>query len=249
MSHIPYNPPMLGPGSRASSTYPLLTLTPPTPRRMHSEDVLAPSMRSEPSGHAGVTASVGQLTLTGPGRATRAHGPRVDAFLPAGLAALAAGGKLLAAIGASATVQARYDHETQNVALGAALLVVGLGCAVTAAIMFGIDVHKERPSHAHGLKAISIGAAITLAAGAAVHQYAVIADNVPLAWGASCISAMGFAAVSVSLPRFFTYSEAQRGLCLARTQDRAIAEQILGSTGLALLTAFAGLKRLSLIHI
>ena len=238
MSSYSHKVPLFPPLPHTESTYPLVELPPPpiAAARVPAAD----SWAQRPLRPLHVIHRPTAAAARAPVRPSTSHGPRVEAWLPVSLAALAAGGKLLAAIGASATVQAGFDHSARDIAVGASLLGVGLSCAVTAAILFGVDAHRESPNNAHWLKAVSISAAVTLAAGAALHQYAVIIDRRAVAWGAYGISAMGFAAVSISLPRFFSYSEAQRGRSMARTQDRARLEQALGTVGLACLGAFAG---------
>ena len=168
----------------------------------------------------GLAAARLNLDVLDPPVHPRGRAPIVGVKWPLVLGAASSGGKLIAAIGASAAVRAKYTDTITDKVVSATLLAVGLGTAIVAALRFGADVQAQAPRRvAWGLKAISIGAAFTLAAGAAMRQVAESQRRAQLTWIGFMITFIGYALVSISLPNFFAYSEARRGLALIRGRD------------------------------
>lgn len=138
-------------------------------------------------------------------------------------AGLAAGGKLVSAMGAAGFVRAHYSGSAGDQAAGGALLGAGLTASLAAAWWFGRDAHAVWPQAAWRLKGISVSAALLLATGAALHQLGVSRDDPRLAWAACLPILAGYAAVWYALPRFFACSERRHGPAFARHRTQAQA--------------------------
>lgn len=192
---------------------------------------LEPSAQPAP-GYLPEIHSLGALdTLDAPVRQ-----PIVNAKRPLLLATAAAGGKLLMAIGASEAVRAARTPTRADKALAGLLLGGGLTAAVYAAMQFGADVHVLASSRrAWTLKVISVSAALTLSAASAMRQILIDSDTVGLTWLPYSMATLGFALLCVSLPEFFSFSEAYRGRAVLR--HRLLIERALGGAGFA--TGFA----------
>lgn len=164
--------------------------------------------------------------------------PFVACAWPLVWGAASSGGKLVASIGGSAAVRARFDGATSDKIISAVLLAAGLCTAVTAAWQFGRDVHAQAPPRvAWGLKTVSVSAALCLATGAALKQLSTSAKRPHLVWAAYAITLGGYGLVAISLPNFFAYSEAHRGLAIMR--HREPIRQALASVGMAVGFAWA----------
>lgn len=164
--------------------------------------------------------------------------PILGAQRPLWLAAAAAGGKLMMAVGASEVVRAARTSSVSDQALAGLLTGGGLVAAVFAALQFGQDVHAlASPERAWTLKAISISAALTLSAASAVRQVLLTNDNVGVTWLPYCLGTLGYVLLCISLPDFFSYSEAHRGRTIMR--HRLLFERGLGGAGFATGLAWA----------
>ncbi len=149
--------------------------------------------------------------------------PVFGTMRPLYLAAAASAGKLVSAIGASAAVKASYTDTLSDKIVAGALVGSGLTAAITAALMFGQDVHKRAPSKiAWAFKAVSISAALTLSAAAALHQLVVDSSTTDaMVWGTVVLDFAGYGLLCISLPNFFAYSEAEHGRAILRGRDTA----------------------------
>jgi hypothetical protein len=193
----------------------------------------------------GLRRSEDTLELPAPGPLRRADAPasRLGAPAPAPCstkpllrAGLAAGGKLVSAMGAAGFVRAHYSGSVGDQAAGGALLGAGLTASLAAAWWFGRDAHAVWPQAAWRLKGISVSAALLLATGSALHQLGVSRDDARLAWAACLPILAGYAAVWYALPRFFACSERRHGLAFA--QHRTQAQAGLEAVGLVVLASW-----------